>query len=110
MLNFGKKMTLEEKVRLYKEISQQIISLEEQKKNLSQTILQEMAGKSLQIGSYQVKRTSRLTISTTLDQARTYQATKMEEIVDKEKIKTLHTTDNPIPGVKTIEYILVTAK
>jgi hypothetical protein len=103
-------MNLEEKVRLYKEISQQITNLEEQKKNLSQSILQEMEGKSLQIGSYQVKRTSRLSISTTLDQARSYQATKMEEIVDKEKIKTIHSADNPIPGVKTIEYILVTAK
>lgn len=103
-------MDLEEKVRLYKEISQQITELEEQKKNLSQSILQEMQGKSLQIGSYQVKRTSRLSITTTLDQARTYNATKLEEIVDKEKIKLFHTSGNSIPGVKTIEYILVTAK
>jgi hypothetical protein len=103
-------MDLEEKVRLYKEISQQITELEEQKKSLSQAILQEMQGKSLQIGSYQVKRTSRLSISTTLDQARAYNATKLEEIVDKEKIKQFYTNGDSIPGVKTIEYILVTAK
>lgn len=103
-------MHLEEQIRLHKEISQKIEQLEEQKRNLSQSIMQAMQGKSLQMGCYLVRRFSRLSISTTVDQARPFNAIKLEEVVDKEKIKTLHKQGTPFPGVKEVEYIQVTIR
>lgn len=100
-------MKLEEQIQLHKEISKKIEELEEQKKNLSLSIMQSMSGKSLQLGRYLVRRFSRLSISTTLDQARTVNAIKTEEVVDKEKIKALYKSGQPFPGVKEIEYIQI---
>ena len=103
-------MNLEEQIHLHKEISLKIDQLEEQKKSLTQSIIQAMTGKSLQLGCYFVRRCSRLSISTSLDQARTFSAVKTEEVVDKEKIKILHKTGGAIPGVKEIEYIQISIK
>lgn len=100
-------MTLEEQIHLHKEISKKIEELETQKKALSQSIMQAMPGKSLQIGSYLVKRYSRLSIATPLDQARQHNAIKLEEVIDKDKIKALYKSGQPIPGVKECEYIVV---
>jgi hypothetical protein len=100
-------MTLEERIRLHKEISLKIEELEEQKKALSQSIMQEMSGKSLQMGSYLVRRYSRLSITTSLDQARCHDAVKLEEVVDKDKIKMLHKSGQVIAGIKEFDYIVV---
>lgn len=100
-------MNLEEQVQLHKEISLKIEQLEEQKKTLGQSILQAMQGKSMKFGSYVVKRIQRLSISTTIEQARTLNAIKTEEVVDKEKIKVLYNSEKSIPGVKEIEYIQI---
>lgn len=102
-------MSLEEQIRLHKEISKKIEELEEQKRTLSQSIMQAMTGKTLQLGDYLVKRFSRLSISMTPDQARTFNAVKFEEVVDKEKIKMLYRSGNPIAGVKEIEYIQISS-
>lgn len=107
LLIVEKPMTLEEQIRLHKEISLKLEELEEQKKALGLSILEAMQGKSLQMGFYLVKRYTRLSISMTLDQARLYNAVKMEEVVDKEKIKTLYKNGTPVPGVKECEYIVV---
>lgn len=100
-------MALEDLVRQHKEISLKIEELEAQKKALGQTILQAMNGKALQVGPYLVKRYSRLSISSTIDQARLYQAVKLDEVVDKDKLKVLYQNGAPIPGVKHIEYIQI---
>jgi hypothetical protein len=100
-------MNLEEQVRKHKEISRKIEELEAEKKALGETILQTMSNKSMRLGSYVVKRCSRITISSTLDQARSFQAIRMEEVVDKEKLKELYRSGVEIPGVKTIEYVQI---
>lgn len=103
-------MNLEEQIQLHKEISLKIEELEEQKKSLSQSIMQAMQGKSMQFGHYLVKRFCRLSITTTVDQARILSAIKTEEVVDKEKIKMLYAAEKSIPGVKEVEYIQITLK
>jgi len=100
-------MNLEEQIQKHKEISKKIAELEELKRDLSQSIMQAMQGKSLQLGCYLVKRFSRLSISTTPDEARNFNAIKLEEVVDKDKIKALYKSGNPVPGVKEVEYIIV---
>lgn len=100
-------MNLEEQIRLHKEISQKIEELEEQKRTLSQSIMQAMPGKNLQLGGYVVKRFSRLSISMTPDQARSLNAVKFEEVIDKEKIKMLYKSGHPITGVKEVAYIQI---
>lgn len=100
-------MTIQDQIRLHKEISKKIEELEEQKKLLGASIMKQMMGKSLQIDRFLVRRCSRISISTTLDEARTFNATKMEEVVDKDKIKTIYKSGRPLPGVKEIEYIQI---
>lgn len=103
-------MNLEEQIRLHKEISQKIEALEEQKRALTQSIIQAMPDKTLQINGYLVKRFSRLSVSTTLDQARPFNAIKLEEVVDKEKIKLLYKGGSPVDGVKEVNYIQISVK
>lgn len=100
-------MSLEDHIRQHKEISLKIEELEEQKKALGQEILRRMEGKSLQVNGYLVKRCSRVSISSTIDQARLFQATKMEEVVDKDKLKALFKSGTVVPGIKVIEYIQI---
>lgn len=100
-------MNLEEQVRLHKEISQKIEELEEQKKALGQSIMKTMQGKSFQSGRYFVKYCSRISICTTLEEARSLNAIKVEEVVDKERIKDLSKMGHSVPGVKKIEYIQI---
>lgn len=103
-------MNLEEQVLLHKEISLKIQELEVQKKALTQSILQEITSTSLQLGRYFVRRCSRLSIAVPLDQARHYDAVKLEEVVDKEKLKTLYKNGMAIPGVSESEYIVVSLR
>lgn len=103
-------MSLEDQIRQHKEISLKIEELEAQKKALGQEILRAMEGKSLQVKGYLVKRFSRVSISSTIDQARLFHATKMEEVVDKERLKALFKSGTPVPGIKVIEYIQITGK
>lgn len=103
-------MTLEEQIRLHKQLSQKIEELEEQKKKLGQSIMQQMQSKTLIVGTLLVKKFSRLSYKVTIDEAKKYQATRMEEVVDKDKIKTLFLNGHAIPGVTQIEFIQVSGK
>lgn len=98
---------LHEQIRKHKEISLKIEELEEHKKALGQLIMQAMHGKALTIGNFLVKRHSRVCISIKVDEARHYDAVKMEEAVDKDKIKALFNSGVAIPGVKESTYIVV---
>lgn len=100
-------LPLEEQVRLHKELSEKIEELETLKKTLGQSILKKMTTKSLQVGNYLVKQYTRLSITTTPDEARFYNAVKLEEVVDKEKIKALFKSGTLIPNVKMCEYIVI---
>lgn len=100
-------MNLQEQIKLHKSLSRQIEALEAQKKQLSASILGAMTDKSLQFGSYFVKRCSRLSIKLSLDQARELNAIKVQETVDRDKIKLLHRAGRPIPGVSETEFIQI---
>ena len=103
-------MTLEDQIRLHKALTLQIEQLEVQRKQLGLSILQAMPNNSLQFGNFYIRRCSRLSIKLSLEEARALQATKLEETVDKDKIKTLHRSGQSIKGVYETEYISITSQ
>ena len=92
-------MNLEEQVRTYKELGRKIEELEKQKKTLGTSIMQHMVDKTLPVKDYLVRRYSRISVKLSLEEARLLNATKMEESVDKDKIKTLYQQGEQIQGV-----------
>ena len=82
-------MTLEHQIRLHKELSKKIEEMEEQKRQLGAAIMQQMQSKTLQIPGFIVRHCSRLSIKLTLEEARSFNAVKLEETVDKDTIKAL---------------------
>ena len=99
-------MEIEEKIRLHKELSKKIHELEEQKKAIGLEIMEKMESKTLEVPGYLVRKYSRLFIKTTLDEARVLDAIKLEEVVDKDKIKTLYLAGQ-VNGISEIQYIQV---
>ncbi|MBI3508508.1 MAG: hypothetical protein HY069_02575 [Chlamydiia bacterium] len=69
--------------------------------------MRQMEGKQMRVADYIVRKYRRLAIKLSLEDARIISATKMEEVVDKEKIKELHRQGDVIPGVSEFEYISV---
>lgn len=104
-------MELEHKIAKYKELGQQIAELEKQKKTVVAEILhcipKEM--KSIQVAGNSVKRVRRLSIRTSLETAKLFEAVKMQEVVDKAKIKRLYEQGEAIPDVTEFEYIQVSS-
>jgi len=102
-------MEIEEKIAKYKELGKQISELEEQKKILVSEILRciPKETKSIQVAGHSVKRICRLSIRTSLETAKLFKAVKIQEIVDKEKIKRLYEEGQNIPDVSEFEYIQV---
>jgi hypothetical protein len=100
-------MDLSEQVTLHKELSEQIAVLEEQKRVLGIAIMQNMESATLQLPGFVVRRFNRLSIKLSIDEARFFDAVKLEETVDKEKIKALYKSGHPINGVSEINYIQV---
>lgn len=98
---------LEEKSRVYQALAMQIQKLEEQKRALGQEILALMSESELYFPHFTVKRYQRLNIKTTLEEARAFNATHMEEVVDKEKLKSLLSSGLQIPNTSTTHYIIV---
>jgi hypothetical protein len=99
---------IEEKVTAYKAIADQIKALEAQKQALSKEILNLMPEdtKLLQVGDYNVRRASILSVKgVSLEDARFFDAIK--EVVDKDKIKTLHEIGHPVPGVSETHFITI---
>lgn len=100
-------MTLEEQIKRYKELAQKIEELERQKKALGVDILEQMTDKTLRIADYLVRHCSRLSIKLSITEARSLNATKMEETIDRDKIKSLYQLGNPIQGVSESHFIQV---
>ena len=100
---------IENKVAAYKELGQKIEELEEQKKKLVEEILTLMPqeAQSLRVAHFQVKRIVRLSIKTTLEEAKVWDAIKLEQVLDKQKIKKLFASGQPIPNVSEYQYIQV---
>jgi hypothetical protein len=83
-------MNLEEMAIEYKALGVQIETLEERRKELGQQILGVMTTKKMEVGKYRLSQYKRLFVSTSLEQARLFDATKKEERVDQEKVKALY--------------------
>lgn len=100
-------MTLEEDVESYKALAAHIAELEKQKKELSGKILGQMTQKTMQISGYSIKKYERLTMKLSIDQARALGATKMEEVLDRPKIKELYLSGKEISGVSSWTGLMV---
>ena len=103
-------MTLEDKISAYKELRRKIDEMEEQKKLLITEILQLMPThtKTVCIDDYRVSRYVRYSVRTSLETAKLFDATKIEEGVDKKRLKQLFLLGHPIPDVSQSEFITVT--
>src|SRR5580704_538756 len=101
--------SLEEKILKYRQCQEQIKLLEEEKQQLYHEILQSFPRETPEIFSdhFRVKRYCRLNIKTTLEEARSFNATKTEELVDKDKIKTLIHQGVLVPNVTETVYFLI---
>ena len=104
-------MTLEDKVRAYKNLALQIEQLEEQKKSLGAEILQLLSPEvsSQTVAEYKVRRMVKFLIKTPLEEAKQLGAVKIEETVDKAKIKKLVLEGHFIAGVSTFEYVQISS-
>jgi len=103
-------MCLEEQIRTYSEIGKKIEQLEGEKKSIGSAIMQQMQGNTLQVASYLVRRYSRFSIKLSVDEARSFDAIKIEEAVDRNKIKALYQQGAKIPGVSETHYIQILNK
>jgi len=103
-------MALEEIIKAYRELGQQISELEAQRKALSAQILEQMPKntKTFRLEEYLVRRYSKLSIRTPLETAKSLGAVKLEEVVDKERIKQLYEEGLSIPKVSEIQWVQVT--
>ncbi|MBI2743593.1 MAG: hypothetical protein HYX48_06725 [Chlamydiales bacterium] len=100
---------LEDKVVAYKELSRQINELERQRKALGAEILPMLPkdAKTFYIADYRVQRYARLSIKISLEDAKMFSATKVEEVVDKAEIKRLHKLGHTLPDVQEIESLMI---
>jgi hypothetical protein len=103
-------MNLEEQIKLHQELSKKIAELEEKKQILGISILQQMQSKVLQVPGFLVRQYSRLCIKTSIEEARSLQATKVDEVIDKDKIKMLYNNGEPINGISEVRYIQISEK
>jgi hypothetical protein len=101
-------MNLEEQIKAHKELSLTIEELERQKKALGLAIMQQMQSKTLRVGNYLVKKFMRLSIKLSLQEARTLNAIKLEENIDRDKIRELYEQGDPIQGISEVHYIQIT--
>ena len=102
-------MNLQELVRLHKELSKKIEELEAQRKELGLAILQQMSATVINLPGFVVRRCNRLSIKLTIEEARALNAIKIEETVDKDKIKALHKNGHLMTGVSEIQYVQITS-
>lgn len=103
-------MDLAEKIAVYRQLIEQIEMLDQQKQKISQEILAEMSDKKFETAEFKAIRYQRLSMRPSLELARQLDATKMEEQIDKEKIKQLFHAGIPIEGVEMRAYLVVSAK
>lgn len=101
--------SLEEKVLAYKELRAKISALEEERQKVYQEILAAFPENELIIEAenFRIKKHTRLTIRTTVEEARAFNATKVDEIVDKDKIKKLVFSGTFVPNVTEASYFFI---
>ncbi|MFQ5730057.1 MAG: hypothetical protein ACE5GN_06825 [Waddliaceae bacterium] len=101
--------SLEARLRAYKELSSKIRELEQPRKQIGQELLHNfpVGLKKYSTPHFRVFRQERINVKTTLEDAHRYRAVKVEETVDKERLKALHNSGQPIPGVTRTEFVQV---
>ena len=102
---------LENKLQQHRTITEQIKMLEQQKKALSQEILASWptATKKVSTAHYSVSRQKNFSIKTSLDDARLFDAVKIEEVIDRARLREIYKSGTPVPGISATEYVLVTS-
>lgn len=100
-------MNLQEQIKAHKELSLKIEQLEQEKKALGMAIMRQMQDKSLRVSNFIVRRFMRLSFKVSIEDARALKATKMEEIVDKDKLKALYSQNPSLKGVSEVHYIQI---
>lgn len=100
---------LEEKVAEYLELKKAIEELEARKKTLASEILECMPKESRRVDLKEswVRKASIFSIKTSLMHARKLGAVKIEEVLDKERLKQLYRLGENPPGVSEIHYVQV---
>lgn len=103
---------LEGKVAEYIELKRKIEELETRKKALSLEILEFVPKETprVDLSECWVKRASVFSIKTSLAHAQECGAVKIEEVVDKQKLKELYKSGQNPPGVSEVHYIQVYLK
>ena len=100
-------MDLETQVKTYRELGKQIEELEEKKKALGNTIMQQMGERTIHVSNYVIRHCSRLSIKLSLEEARLLDMIKTQEVVDKERVKEFYEKGQMVPGVSEIHYIQI---
>lgn len=101
-------MELEEQVRRYKEIMRQVEELEKERKAISASIMERMkGGKLLLVADYVVRKIQKFTYAVSIEEARKLNATKMEERIDKDKLKSLYAAGSEVKGLSHFHYLQV---
>jgi hypothetical protein len=103
-------MDLEEQIRAFRALRDEIAGLEKRKKALGAAILQQMQEKTMYVAGYVVRRYQRISIKLSLEDARRFDAVKTEEVVDKDRIKSLYELGHSIPGVSELQWVQVSEK
>lgn len=102
-------MNLEELLKEYKAIGKKVDELEDRKEALKAAIMQQMTEPTVRIAGYTVRRYNRMIIKTPIEEARALGAIKIEETVDKDKIKALLQLGHAIQGISEIQYLSVSS-
>ena len=100
-------MSLEEKVLEHHALGQKIAELEAERKALGARILGSMQNKTMQVSDLVARRYTRLSIKMSLEEAQRLDATKVEEVIDREKIKALYQLGRTPESVQEISYVVV---
>ncbi len=102
---------LEEKLKEHREMSDRIRACEKRKKEITEELLKILprATRKYETPHFKASRQERVNIRTSLEDAKALHATKTEEVVDKEKIKSMYISGQQIPGITKTEFFLVKA-
>jgi hypothetical protein len=101
---------LEELVREYLKLSKEINALEIRKSALNREISDRVSEKKTEVADGIVRRFERLSIRTPIEVARGLGATKTEEVLDKDMLKSLHESGSVIQGITLLSFVQVSEK
>ena len=102
-------MEFDEKVKVCKELSLEIARLDEKRRALSKEIFAEMPKElnAVDSGDYRIRKCKRIVIKTTIDEAREFDAVSVQEVVNKDRLKRLHTMGHLVPNITQYDYIAI---